>query len=86
MGAVSMLFKDIKSYFMMKVPLSDQEKEIERMEVEKELKLLTDNMTSRYCPINRNNCMTDCIHFSKGFITEYDNSLRAIRPWCNLWD
>jgi hypothetical protein len=45
-----------------------------------------DEMASRHCPLVGKNCILgSCVHFSPGWVTQYDEDVMATEPRCKLW-
>jgi hypothetical protein len=46
----------------------------------------TDKMASKHCPMVGKNCILgSCVHFSPGWVTQYDEDVMATEPRCKLW-
>jgi len=44
-------------------------------------------MFSKYCPVMKDKCTAECIHFDAGKVIEVDNIFgpMLIQPKCKLW-
>ena len=61
--------------------MTKKEKYIEK------IKYLRNKMFSKYCPVMKDKCTAECIHFDAGKVIEVDNifGLMLIQPKCKLW-
>lgn len=49
------------------------------------LRLYTEAMLEKSCPINGRSCDELCVHFNEGDINEYAHGMSVIPPSCKLW-
>jgi len=62
-----------------------------RLAMEDKVRQRTNEMTQRYCPIMKGNCVASCIHFYPGhaFLFGRDSGIDALYsmkpPKCKLW-